>query len=79
MFRCAGAIEKVTASADEVFEQLRSVMKHWESWAVIDNSKDLNLSSWQQWDLQFLASKSFGQEIAKLPRYNIISDCWRAL
>lgn len=53
----------------ELFERLSGVVEHWQSWlslGVLDTSQ---LQTWQHWDLNFRASKTFGQEVAKLPRY----------
>lgn len=58
---------------EDLFEQLQSTKNHWKAWipqVETDNSK---LKRWQDWDLHFRASKTFGQEIAKLPRYLTIS------
>ncbi|XP_015834463.1 cytoplasmic dynein 2 heavy chain 1 [Tribolium castaneum] len=60
-------LEKVNKHTSELFEQLDNVLKHWQSWLQLDSLDVNKLSSWQHWDLHFRASKTFGQEIAKLP------------
>ncbi|GJQ81470.1 btv [Trypoxylus dichotomus] len=60
-------IDKVNQNTDNLFEQLQSVLKHWESWLTLESLDNSKLTVWQDWDLHFRASKTFGQEIAKLP------------
>lgn len=55
--------------ADDLLEQLDGVVKHWQSWLTLGTLDTTQLTSWEHWDLQFRASKTFGQEIAKLPRF----------
>ena len=64
-------LEKVNKHTEDLFEQLGNVLKHWQSWLQLDSLDVSKLTSWQHWDLHFRASKTFGQEIAKLPRYAI--------
>lgn len=59
---------RVAKKTDEIFEQLQGVVKHWQSWLSLGSLDRAKLSKWQDWDLNFRASKAFGQEIAKLPR-----------
>lgn len=61
-------LNKVTKRTDEVFEQLHGVVNHWRSWLSLGALDTSKLMKWQDWDLNFRASKAFGQEIAKLPR-----------
>lgn len=68
-FRNEQALEKVSTHTDELFDQLKAVIKHWESWLSLGALDVSQLKKWQHWDLHFRASKSFGQEIAKLPRF----------
>lgn len=58
----------VSKQTDELFKQLEVVKNHWQSWLQLDSLDTSRLTSWQHWDLHFRASKTFGQEIAKLPR-----------
>ncbi|XP_066245842.1 cytoplasmic dynein 2 heavy chain 1 [Euwallacea similis] len=51
----------------ELFGQLNSVIQHWQSWLQLEPLNSKKLSTWEHWDLHFRASKTFGQEIAKLP------------
>lgn len=60
---------RVTKKTDEIFEQVQTVVKHWQSWLSLGNLDRSKLKTFQDWDLNFRASKAFGQEIAKLPRY----------
>lgn len=62
-------LERVNKHTLELFEQLENVLKHWQSWLQLDSLDVNKLTTWQHWDLHFRASKTFGQEIAKLPRY----------
>lgn len=50
-----------------MFDQLKVVAKHWESWLTLETLDTAKLTIWQHWDLHFRSSKTFGQEIAKLP------------
>lgn len=68
-FRSKYEIDKVNQNTENLFEQLQSVLKHWESWLTLESLDTEKLKVWQDWDLHFRASKTFGQEIAKLPRY----------
>ncbi|KAG5867049.1 hypothetical protein JTB14_004843 [Gonioctena quinquepunctata] len=61
------ALATVSKHTEELFEQLKGVMNHWQSWLQLETLDTSKLSSWQHWDLHFRASKTFGQEIAKLP------------
>ncbi|XP_030763708.1 cytoplasmic dynein 2 heavy chain 1 [Sitophilus oryzae] len=63
----AASLENLTKRKNELFDQLESVKKHWQSWLQLDHLDTKKLTSWQHWDLHFRASKTFGQEIAKLP------------
>ncbi|CAH1183888.1 unnamed protein product, partial [Phaedon cochleariae] len=65
--RHASALENVSKCTDDLFEQLKSVKNHWQSWLQLETLETSKLTSWQHWDLHFRASKTFGQEIAKLP------------
>lgn len=62
-------LKKVSKKTNEVFEQLHGVINHWSSWLSLDSLDTSKLTKWQDWDLNFRASKAFGQEIAKLPRW----------
>lgn len=62
-------LSKVTKKTDAIFEQLHGVVNHWQSWLSLGNLDAAQLKKWQDWDLNFRASKAFGQEIAKLPRW----------
>lgn len=61
-------LSKVGKKTDEIFEQLHGVINHWRSWLSFGALDTTKLTKWQDWDLNFRASKAFGQEIAKLPR-----------
>ncbi|XP_074038391.1 dynein cytoplasmic heavy chain beethoven [Leptinotarsa decemlineata] len=65
--RNENALKTVSKHTDELFEQLKGVINHWQSWLQLDPLDTTKLTSWQHWDLHFRASKTFGQEIAKLP------------
>ncbi|XP_076274081.1 dynein cytoplasmic heavy chain beethoven isoform X2 [Rhynchophorus ferrugineus] len=65
--RNAAVLEKVSKKKLELLDQLEAVKKHWESWLQLEHLDTKKLTSWQHWDLHFRASKTFGQEIAKLP------------
>ncbi|XP_060532310.1 cytoplasmic dynein 2 heavy chain 1 isoform X2 [Cylas formicarius] len=60
-------LEIVSKNKRQLFDQLNSVIKHWQSWLQVEALDTNNLRNWQDWDLHFRASKTFGQEIAKLP------------
>lgn len=62
-------MNNVSKHTEKLFEQLQAVMKHWQSWLQLEALDTSKLTTWQHWDLHFRASKTFGQEIAKLPRY----------
>lgn len=57
----------VKSNTDNLFRQLDDVRKHWESWLTIGVLDVSQLKTWQHWDIHFRSSKTFGQEIAKLP------------
>ncbi|CAG9863949.1 unnamed protein product [Phyllotreta striolata] len=61
------ALSNVAKRTDELFEQLQAVLTHWQSWLQLETLDTTKLTTWQHWDLHFRASKTFGQEIAKLP------------
>uniref|UniRef100_A0A6P7FU93 Cytoplasmic dynein 2 heavy chain 1 n=1 Tax=Diabrotica virgifera virgifera TaxID=50390 RepID=A0A6P7FU93_DIAVI len=61
------ALDNVSQRTDELFEQLKGVLTHWQSWLQLESLDTSKLTTWQHWDLHFRASKTFGQEIAKLP------------
>ncbi|RZC33069.1 cytoplasmic dynein 2 heavy chain 1 [Asbolus verrucosus] len=65
--RSQADLEKVNKHTSNLFDQLGDVLKHWQSWLQLDSLDVTKLTSWQHWDLHFRASKTFGQEIAKLP------------
>lgn len=69
IFRNEDALLGVSQQTDDLFKQLEAVKDHWQSWLQLESLDTNKLSSWQQWDLHFRASKTFGQEVAKLPRY----------
>lgn len=60
-------LAKVNKQTDELFNQLLGVLNHWQAWLQLDPLDVTKLTDWQQWELHFRASKTFGQEIAKLP------------
>ncbi|KAF5303585.1 hypothetical protein FQR65_LT08186 [Abscondita terminalis] len=60
-------LEKVNKYADDLITQLDGVVKHWQSWLTLGTLDTSQLQSWEHWELHFRASKTFGQEIAKLP------------
>lgn len=60
-------LSKVQKRTDEIFEQLHGVINHWRSWLSLGALDSSKLKQWQDWNLNFRASKAFGQEIAKLP------------
>ncbi|XP_017783105.1 PREDICTED: cytoplasmic dynein 2 heavy chain 1 [Nicrophorus vespilloides] len=65
--KCQEKLNQVSSNTDKLFEQLEGVKQHWSSWlslGVLDSSQ---LITSQHWDLHFRSSKTFGQEIAKLP------------
>lgn len=64
-------LSKVSKRTNELFEQLRGVVKHWQSWLSLGALDTTRLKTWQDFDLHFRASKAFGQEIAKLPRLQV--------
>lgn len=68
-FRNKTKLDNVSKHTTNLFEQLQAVMKHWQSWLQLEALDTSKLTTWQHWDLHFRASKTFGQEIAKLPRY----------
>ncbi|XP_050308266.1 cytoplasmic dynein 2 heavy chain 1-like [Anthonomus grandis grandis] len=57
----------VSKKKNDLFKQLDDVANHWKSWLQLDPLDPKKLTTWQHWDLHFRASKTFGQEIAKLP------------
>ncbi|KAK5644080.1 hypothetical protein RI129_007925 [Pyrocoelia pectoralis] len=61
------ALETVNEHRDEIIEQLNGVVKHWQSWLTLGALDVSQLTTWEHWELHFRASKTFGQEIAKLP------------
>uniref|UniRef100_A0AAR5P8V1 Dynein heavy chain linker domain-containing protein n=1 Tax=Dendroctonus ponderosae TaxID=77166 RepID=A0AAR5P8V1_DENPD len=65
--RNEAVLENVSKQKKELFEQLDAVIKHWQSWLQFEPLDEKKLTSWEHWDLHFRASKTFGQEIAKLP------------
>lgn len=69
VFRNEDALRGVSNQTDDLFKQLEAVKDHWQSWLQLESLDTKKLTSWQHWDLHFRASKTFGQEIAKLPRY----------
>ncbi|KAL1506398.1 hypothetical protein ABEB36_005769 [Hypothenemus hampei] len=60
-------LEKNSKKKEELFDQLDAVLKHWQSWMQLEPLDAKKLITWEHWDLHFRASKTFGQEIAKLP------------
>ncbi|XP_018579489.1 cytoplasmic dynein 2 heavy chain 1 [Anoplophora glabripennis] len=60
-------LDNASKHTENLFEQLQAVMKHWQSWLQLEALDTNKLTTWQHWDLHFRASKTFGQEIAKLP------------
>lgn len=67
--RCNDLYQDVERHSKELFVQLHGVVEHWQSWTSLGTLDTTKLIVWQHWDLNFRASKTFGQEIAKLPRY----------
>ncbi|CAH1986239.1 unnamed protein product [Acanthoscelides obtectus] len=60
------ALKNVSKHTNELFDQLRKVIEHWKSWIQLESLDITKLTSWQHWDIHFRASKTFGQETAKL-------------
>ncbi|KAL3266580.1 hypothetical protein HHI36_010744 [Cryptolaemus montrouzieri] len=60
-------LDKTTFHMTELFKQLQEVINYWQSWLQIGDLDVSKLTVWQHWDLHFKLSKTFGQEIAKLP------------
>ncbi|KAF5283232.1 hypothetical protein FQA39_LY17379 [Lamprigera yunnana] len=60
-------LDKVNSQTEELIEQLNGVVKHWQSWLTLGTLDTSQLSTSEHWELHFRASKTFGQEIAKLP------------
>ncbi|CAG9772440.1 unnamed protein product [Ceutorhynchus assimilis] len=60
-------LANISKEKEQLFTQLDAVIKHWQSWLQLEPLDAKKLTSWQHWDLHFRASKTFGQEIAKLP------------
>ncbi|XP_044749353.1 cytoplasmic dynein 2 heavy chain 1 [Coccinella septempunctata] len=60
-------LDKTTYHMVGLFNQLQEVIKYWQSWLQIGELDVSKLTMWQHWDLHFKLSKTFGQEIAKLP------------
>lgn len=67
---CKDQLGNVSTNTETLFNQLKEVAKHWESWLTIGALDTSQLKIWQHWDIHFRSSKTFGQEIAKLPRCN---------
>lgn len=67
--RCKDLYVQTEKRTEELFVKLRSVLEHWQSWLSLGKLDTSQLSTWQHWDLNFRASKTFGQEIAKFPKY----------
>ncbi|XP_056634261.1 cytoplasmic dynein 2 heavy chain 1 [Diorhabda sublineata] len=67
ILRNESALDNVSKRTDELFQQLKAVLTHWQSWLQLETLDLSKLVTWQHWDLHFRASKTFGQEIAKLP------------
>lgn len=61
-------LDKTTYHMVGLFNQLQEVIKYWQSWLQIGDLDVSKLTMWQHWDLHYKLSKTFGQEIAKLPR-----------
>lgn len=66
--RCRDLYQEVEKQTGELFERLHGVIEHWQAWTSLGTLDTTKLQSWQHWDLNFRASKTFGQEVAKLPR-----------
>lgn len=67
-FRNETVLDTISKKKQELFEQLDAVIRHWQSWLQLEPLDSKKLTTWEHWDLHFRASKTFGQEIAKLPR-----------
>ncbi|KAK9876588.1 hypothetical protein WA026_013968 [Henosepilachna vigintioctopunctata] len=65
--RCKHELDKTTHHMTELFAQLQGVINYWQSWLQFGDLDVSKLTMWQHWDLHFKLSKTFGQEIAKLP------------
>ncbi|GLV36076.1 beethoven [Carabus blaptoides fortunei] len=65
--RCKDLYVQTEKRTEELFIKLGSVLEHWQSWLSLGKLDTSQLSTWQHWDLNFRASKTFGQEIAKFP------------
>lgn len=66
--RCKDLYAQTEKHTEELFERLRGVIEHWQSWLSLGVLDTTQLHTSQHWDLNFRASKTFGQEVAKLPR-----------
>lgn len=69
--RCRDLHLAVEKSTKELFERLGGVIEHWQSWTSLGTLDTTKLITDEDWDLNFRASKIFGQEVAKLPRYAV--------
>lgn len=67
--KCQDLYLEVENQTKELFERLHGVIEHWQTWTSLGNLDTSKLITWEHWDLNFRASKTFGQEVAKLPRY----------
>lgn len=66
--RCQDLYSEVEKQTKEQFERLSGVIEHWQAWTSLGNLDPTKLITWEHWELNFRASKTFGQEVAKLPR-----------
>lgn len=75
LYRNAYRFADVFAKAEELFGRLEALRDRWIPWvalgaAPLEQLVEEHLKLWQDWDNNFKASKTWGQQIAKLPRYN---------
>lgn len=66
--RCQDLFSEVEKHTKELLERLDGVIEHWQAWTSLGTLDTTKLITWEHWDLNFRASKTFGQEVAKLPR-----------
>lgn len=77
VLRNAHRFADVFAKAEELFSRLEALRERWIPWvslgaAPLEQLVQEHLHSWQDWDNNFKASKNWGQQIAKLPRFGLL-------
>ncbi|XP_034239710.1 cytoplasmic dynein 2 heavy chain 1 [Thrips palmi] len=79
--RNAHRFADVFAKAEELFGRLEALRDRWIPWvalgaAPLEQLVQEHLKSWQDWDNNFKASKTWGQQIAKLPSSDEKLECF---